>query len=330
MEEDWKDSFRSNGTQNLMMLGHLVRILSLLDENNISAVPFKGPVLSIQLYGDLALRSFSDIDVLIHRKHLSNAVDLLAQLGFHPYFSLNGKQLEKLSQTDNEYPLLNQKSGITLDLQWELSGGYFARPITLNDLNENLNTLECREWKMPVFSDEFLLFYLCVHGNQHTWKQLDHACCVATLIQSKPNLDWEKVFSTAETYKAVRILQIGLFLIHELFNITPKESLSFHLKEDPRVIALTREISGKILSHSTNSSLPEGHRFMKYHFLSMDTPGLAIRYALRLFLFPTRFDWQLHPLPARISFLHYLIRPLRLSMEGIKTIFQRTFSRCID
>jgi len=322
--EKGKVAYKNNGMQNLMMVGHLIRILSLLHENNIAAVPFKGPVLALSLYGDPALRSFGDIDVLIHRKNLNRAVRLLVQQGFLSLFSLNEKQLEKLSRTDNEFPLINQENGVTLDLQWEISGGYFKHPMTLDDLSSPLKDVTVAGKNIPGFSDEDLLLYLCIHGNQHTWKQLDHVCCIAELIRITPNIDWGKIFSTASSCKALRMLRIGLLLVADLFGLTIPAPFASRLKEDRRAIDLAQQLSAGLFSSYDSASSFTSHRFMKYHFLSMDNPLLAIRYALRLFFMPTRFDWQLYPLPARLSFLHYIIRPMRLGFAAGKKALMHT------
>ncbi len=105
-----KQIYRNNGARNLMMTGYLTRVLSLLREHEISAMPFKGPVLAITLHDNSSLRSFADIDVLIQQKQLLLAVKVLATQGFLPLFSLNDQQLHKLSTTDNEYPLLRSGS----------------------------------------------------------------------------------------------------------------------------------------------------------------------------------------------------------------------------
>lgn len=314
-----KQIYRNNGARNLMMTGYLVRVLSLLKDHDILAMPFKGPALSIYLYNDSSLRSFGDIDVLISQKHLGDAIKVLATQGFLPVFSLNEQQLLKLSHTENEYPLMHTASGITLDLQWEITGGYFLSQMTFEDLSGKQQFIKIGGTETSVFSDEDLLFYLCVHGNQHTWKQLDHVCCVAELINKNQNLDWDAVFQSATRYRGLRMLAIGLLLAQDLFKITIPEQFSVRLREDPQAVELAQQISLNLFSSTQFSSDSVSHRFMRYHLLSMDRPLLAIRYALRLLFIPTRYDWQCYPLPARLSFLHYLIRPFRLAWEGIKT-----------
>lgn len=315
-----KHIYRNNGARNLLMTGYLTRVLSLLRKHDIPAMPFKGPVLSITLYGNSALRTFGDIDVLIQRQHLIHAVQILAIQGFLPVFPLNDQQLQKLSKTDNEFPLIHKTNGITLDLQWEISGGYFPSQMTFDDLFVNHKTMEIGDEPITVFSDEDLLFYLCVHGNQHTWKQLDHVCCIAALITKNQNIDWSAVFLTASKYSGLRMLFIGLLVTQDLFDIVIPEQFSTRLQEDPRAIKLAQQIVLNLLSPTQSSPDFVSHRFMKYHLLSMDNPLLTIRYALRLIFTPTRYDWQRYPLPANLFFLHYLIRPFRLGWEGINRI----------
>ena len=57
--------FRDSAQRNLLKSRELVRVLNLLAANGINALPMKGPVLAEAVYGQLALRQFDDLDVLI-------------------------------------------------------------------------------------------------------------------------------------------------------------------------------------------------------------------------------------------------------------------------
>ncbi len=313
----WKRICKDNSIKNLMMTGHLLRTLALLKADDIPAIPFKGPVLATTLYKDPGLRVFSDIDLLIHKKNLPKTVELLKRQGFVALFDLNEKQLTKLALTDNEFPLAHRENNITLDLQWEISGGYFPRSITIDDLS--LKDIFINRVKISSFANEDLLFYLCIHGNQHTWNRLDHICSLAELMRLR-DLNWHKIFTTAKKYKAVRILTLGLLLAEEFFNISPPAPYASLVKKELRTTTLAEQLANKLLKEENDPPPPVNHRFMKYHFLSMDSPFLALRYALRLFFLPTRFDWQLYPLPARLSFCHYIIRPFRLLGATLKSL----------
>jgi hypothetical protein len=50
----------------------------------IPVISLKGPWLAERLYGDAALRSCCDLDLLVHRSDIAVAEDLLTELGFLP------------------------------------------------------------------------------------------------------------------------------------------------------------------------------------------------------------------------------------------------------
>ena len=45
-------------------------------------IPYKGPVLSTSIYHDLALRSFGDLDILVHEHEVLRVLDLLVSYGY--------------------------------------------------------------------------------------------------------------------------------------------------------------------------------------------------------------------------------------------------------
>ena len=73
--------FHSNSARNLFLAARLLKILQLLEANGISAVAFKGPTLAVIAYGNLALREFCDLDVLVKEKdfqRLGNCFSIMA------------------------------------------------------------------------------------------------------------------------------------------------------------------------------------------------------------------------------------------------------------
>src|SRR5262249_26759012 len=62
--------------------GELTRILCTLTGHHIDSVPYKGPVLAQALYGDVGLREFTDLDILVRRDDVLKARALLEAEGF--------------------------------------------------------------------------------------------------------------------------------------------------------------------------------------------------------------------------------------------------------
>ena len=61
-----------------------LRLLALLEEEGITAVPLKGATLGEELHGDPALRPSTDVDLLVGRAQLDRAVWVLRGQGFDP------------------------------------------------------------------------------------------------------------------------------------------------------------------------------------------------------------------------------------------------------
>ncbi|MDO9045366.1 MAG: nucleotidyltransferase family protein, partial [Methanobacteriaceae archaeon] len=62
-----KSYYMTNVQKNLMLTGELVKVIEILESNNIKAIPYKGPVLAASGYGKIGLREFGDIDIFIDK-----------------------------------------------------------------------------------------------------------------------------------------------------------------------------------------------------------------------------------------------------------------------
>ncbi|HEY3839236.1 MAG TPA: nucleotidyltransferase family protein, partial [Bryobacteraceae bacterium] len=62
---------------NMTLTAELFRILGLFNKSGIEVIPFKGPTLAVAAYGDLSLRMFADLDILVSEQDLDAAVDTL-------------------------------------------------------------------------------------------------------------------------------------------------------------------------------------------------------------------------------------------------------------
>src|SRR6266481_4525680 len=83
-----RDYFQKNSAFSLLLTGELVRLLKTFNENGIKAVPYKGPAIAVKLYGNLALRQFCDLDILVRQSDVWKASELITARGFEPHFRI--------------------------------------------------------------------------------------------------------------------------------------------------------------------------------------------------------------------------------------------------
>jgi hypothetical protein len=77
-----RDLARGNIRHSLLLTAELLRLTKCFHTAGIPMVPFKGPILAAAAYGDVTLRHFSDLDILVRKENLPEARSLLLSLGY--------------------------------------------------------------------------------------------------------------------------------------------------------------------------------------------------------------------------------------------------------
>ena len=73
--------------RNLRLSGALCKLVQLCETHHIPVLPWKGPVLAQTLYGNLTLRPFSDLDILVRKQDLVRVAQLLLEQGYESRLS---------------------------------------------------------------------------------------------------------------------------------------------------------------------------------------------------------------------------------------------------
>ena len=317
--------FLVNAARNHRLVHELLKILATLEQKEIIAVPFKGPVLAENIYGDLALRQFADLDILVRRRDVPNTHKLLISLGYRPGVELRIDQFMAYIETEYGISYANNDARVNVDLHWNMIGKYSSFPFCLDNIKApETTTFEGKE--IFHLSSEDLLLYLCLHGSKHCWTVLENICSVADLIRSNPAMDWMLVTKKAKKMHCERILFLGLFLAHDLFDISIPGHLLKKIEADSAIKKIADEIYEAIFHENDNlSGNSRNSDFSSFHMKVRDRLTEKARYGLFLTLKPTREDWRKFPLPASLSFLHYLLRPIRLIRGFAESLVKRSY-----
>ncbi|HEX8336323.1 MAG TPA: nucleotidyltransferase family protein, partial [Pyrinomonadaceae bacterium] len=77
-----RDEFRKNATRNTLLAGELARLVRLFQSEGVPLLAYKGPALAQQVFGDITLRRYVDLDVIVRRRDARRAGGLLQSLGY--------------------------------------------------------------------------------------------------------------------------------------------------------------------------------------------------------------------------------------------------------
>ena len=308
----FRDAFRRNVHRNLFLTSELFRVLAALGARGVGATPFKGPVLAARAYGDIALRQFADLDIIVPHCEIAEAHRALMSLDYRS--ELDEDETREPSRAGKpipgQYAYHHEARSTHIELHTEATLRYFPRPLDLQALNSRRKTIEFACGEAPTFSAEDLLVLLSVHGSKHFWDRLGWIADIAALMQSSGGLDWESVIEHARRLGAERMVLLGAELARALLNAPLPDRILPHLDRDPVV----RQISGQICRRFLGSRRPEFGVFSRFGFRVRMGGGTGdgLRYAVRLATVPTESDRTENRLPKHFEGLYSILRPLRL------------------
>lgn len=300
-----RDEFRSTSWRNVFLMGELLQLVELFAANGIAAIPFKGPVLAATVYGNVALRQFSDLDVLVQARDRVRARDVLLANGFALY-----QEWDQVQQFNHEYTLVAKGGRVGVDVHWEVFP-QSVFPVQAAGLWERSESATMAGREVATFSPEDTLLILCVHGDTHLWERLKWVCDVARLLDAYPALDWGQVLRRARRSGSERILFLGLSVAGDLLGARIPEDIERRIRADRAVATLATEVIARLFRAEALTAVSLD--LERSIFQLRSRPRLWDK--IRLAATPNETDWALLPLPASLYPLYYLVRPFRLLIK---------------
>jgi hypothetical protein len=227
--------------RNLLLTARLLDVLTILDEEHVPVVPFKGPVLTEILYGDVSLRQFDDLDVFVRREDVLRARDALAKRGYTGG-PLARSEARVFFRWEN-HVVLRDAGSCGLELHWAAAPRQFAVDADLDAFWARTGTISYRGLSTRVFSSEDLLILLSVHGFKHAWNRIKWVADIAELVASDHRLSWDEIESRAAAIGASRIVHVGILLAADRIGAAVPEAAERWARNDQAAVALSRFVA---------------------------------------------------------------------------------------
>jgi hypothetical protein len=207
--------FHESARHNLYLFGELLKILKMLERCKIPAIPFKGPTLAVNAFGDVSWREFSDLDILVREADVKYACAHLAGLGLrcahHPQW------LEPYLVFGHELDLVRDTDGAQVDLQWRFAKKWLSLPLRQQAVWDRAvrTTIGDVTFYQPTPEDGVMI--LCVHGYRHCWSHLKWISDLCAAIEvARTDIDWPALIGRARQDGGERVLALGLWLAREV------------------------------------------------------------------------------------------------------------------
>jgi hypothetical protein len=307
-------SFQQNGRRNLLMTRELLRILRLFEDHSIPALTYKGPALAELAYGNLALRTFADVDVLVRRRDRRRATEILDRHGYRPTPTMPMTEVQKrvVDRFPCERVFLDETGLAKVDLHWDILPRMLAFGVAPEVLLGRSEDVPLGGTQVRTLSPEDLLLVLCAHNTKHRWERLGWICDVARLVE-RCSMRWGEVFARARALGCDRMISLGLVLANGLLGAVLPPDVADRAYADGRAGMLAVRIAGGLFAGA--GALAHHVEDARFYLSARERFRDRARVALRAVSTPTSNEVALVALPAALSFLYYPLRPLRLALK---------------
>jgi len=304
------ERYRLQVFRTLEMNRELFRLLKLFGGKDIGALVVKGPVLAIDAYGDPAIRSYGDLDLLVRQRDIRGATEALEAAGYEATVPLSAIDARKIP---GQYLFRRPDSRLLLELHNDLTLRYFPRRLPIEEFFARQTHVQLDGHEVPALSIEDELVYICVHGATHLWERLGWIADVAALVTRQKDIDWQAAAETARQVGAERMLATGLYLASDLLRASLPAPVLAKLEVD----AGAAKLAASVRAWLADGGHKQPGLFERAAFrLRMCGNGFsAPAYLVRLSLSPTEEDWNPAAPENRHGFFDAVRRPFRLARK---------------
>jgi hypothetical protein len=308
--------YQSQSARARGLAGQLGQMLALLKEEGIFAVPYKGPALAERLYGDLSLRPFNDLDIMVRERDIPKASELVRRFG---YELLYPDDIDKLREQRTRCELSFYRSdGAILEFHWRFAVRMACVSHDPDRFLERLETISLAGAVVPSLPLEVYFLVLSIHATKHKWKQLKLICDIAEIL-ARTDLDWHYVSAQAGNLGLRRMIAVGALLADDLLEATAPADLARELKIDRTTRALAAEVRRSLFKEPDetwrlHAEFPFQVKIRERLRDKVNMLGWNLLPKLK----PDERDQRFLPMPEIFSFLYYFVRPVRWTWEKMK------------
>jgi len=225
----------------------LLCILDALAAIDIPAIPFKGPALALQAYGDLRLRTYRDLDVLIRPEHIAPTMRILADLGYWSRMGSLGCRQKEAYYRYNGQDILFAEGRMPVEPHWDFAPRTFSAHLDVDGMWQRTLSIPIRGRTTQVLSPEDVLLVAALHGAKEQWARLLWIVDIAEHLRRHPGLDWDAALQRATDAGLCRILLLGVMLAEQLLQAPVPDTIRSMMRAEQTAQALAQRVQARLL-----------------------------------------------------------------------------------
>jgi hypothetical protein len=301
---------RANALRCLSLTAELIKVMELLRASGVQAMPYKGPVLAVDAYGDVALREFEDLDIIVRQSDMATVDAVMKGLGYRSnhVWSFGGGLSSAV--VPGEYDYRDEARGMIVEFHTECTLRHFPVRPDLDAMARRLVPVAISGHEIATFAPEDMVLLLCVHGSKDFWERISWVADISEFVRSHARIDWSAVADRARELRVGRMLNLGLALAKQLLGAPLPGEMAARVERDP----VAGSIASDIVRRHLMREPPERGAGGRFGYRRRMVAGAVAgwRYSMRLTTLPADEDSASVRLPRALAPLYAVLRPFRL------------------
>jgi len=325
VREQAHDFARARAAVALHGMSGVVRLSRALRQAGIPCVALKGPAFSEWLYGSIAFRRFSDLDLLVLPEHRDAAYEVIRAQGYALPDGMSVRTARVIYGDLGAWPLTTREA-LPVDLHWRLAQRRFPSPLRAQQVVAAAHPLSGGRPEVHVPSATHTAVLTLLHASKHLWCTLEMVLSIARLMR-RPDIDWPLAESLLRRSHGWRGSVTGLLLASELFE-TPLPAIAI----DRRSVDASTELRDAALTALLKPAGEFSDRWQerRAHRAALDGLSDRLRYDAWRLAAPTPLEWAWCPLPDGLAALYAPLRLVRLGHAAARRLFPASRRRLQD
>jgi len=318
---------RNNAIKALRAMRINVQLARLMREHGIPYLPLKGVTVAHRYYGSINLRHANDLDCWIPEQSLDEVRALLTGLGCRSdpencfdEVEKRGKHHCNFLRQHQHHDVMSHPDGVALEVHWRITSNSNGMRHDHADMFATGESVFIGGGPIVMIEPEAQLLYLCDHGGAHGWYRLKWLADLPQVLESR-EWDWPKVLDKAKQAKSLPTLLLGLKLAQQLFGWDIPESVATAMKKQPFLMWQLNTVYENLSGTDFEMVYPSVLQGLK-HVLYRMSFLLSSKYVRGelTYHFLSHNDLRVIPLPDRLFWVYYFVRPVLIWRQIIKRI----------
>jgi hypothetical protein len=302
----------ANTAASLLRSRELARLTAAFRRAGITAVSYKGAALAQRLYGNVGLRCFDDLDLLVAADERERAAAVLREFGYEPYRSITERERQELADCEEQY--VECSGGSVVDLHWAVAQPYLSMGPLPAGWRDRLRTLPFAGEAIPVFGSSEELLVLALHGGKHRWARLAWLADFAAALETE-DFEWKALLAAAGEMRICYHVLLAATLAHFCFGIpVPRDVLA-----QAHATAVPWHYAAEIARSLGSVGEPSLLKSWRYNLRMRERWSDRVRAAMRFTLRPTSVELDERAGAAPMSSLLYpAVRAAKVATRALK------------